>query len=179
MVRRQSLVCLVALTYVYGASLPCLPVVGRRSRAVVGRPLFRGEQRPARRALGPCSFRKVVLAALRGNGEPLMHIERAQFVGGLREIGGGIYQRLGPRGSERRLATFLTPATVEVLLRDCATTTTTLPRRCITITSSVSPWSPTMTRAPSDLRLDAVAHRVAATCLVEELIAFADRDATA
>ena len=130
--------------------------------------------------LGPCSFRKVVLAALRGNGGPLMHIERAQFVGGLREIGGGVYQRHGPRGSERRLATFLSPATVEVLLRDCATDYDDVAASVHHDHElGVTVITITMTRAPCDLRLDAVAHRVAATCFVEELIAFADRDATA
>jgi hypothetical protein len=131
--------------------------------------------------LGPCSFRKIVLAAMRGNGEPLMHIERAQFVGGLREIGGGVYQRLGPSGSERRVAAFLSAAAVEALLSDGAT------EHDHDVAASVhhdhdlgvTVITITMSRAPSDLRLDAVAHRVAATCLVEELIAFADRDATA
>ena len=132
-------------------------------------------------AVGPCSFRKIVLAAMRGNGEPLTHIERAQFVGGLREIGGGVYQRLGPRGSERCLATFLSAETVDALLRDGAAGWGDDVAASVhhDIELGVTVVTIVMASAQSDLRLDAVAHWVAATCLVEELIEFADRDATA
>jgi hypothetical protein len=129
--------------------------------------------------VGPCSFRKIVLAAMRGNGEPLGHIDRARFVGGLREIG-GVYQRLGPQGSERRIATFLSAATVDTLLRvvtDWGDDVAAALHHDLEL--GVTVVTIAMTRAPSDLRLDAVAHRIAATCLVEELIEFADRDATA
>ena len=132
-------------------------------------------------AMGPCSFRKIVLTAMRGNGEPLTHIERAHFIGGLREIGGGVYQRVGAHGSERRIATFLSAATVDALLRDgragwgddFAASVHHDAELGVTVVTIA------MTRTPSDLRLDTVAHRVAATCLVEEVIEFADRDATA
>jgi hypothetical protein len=128
----------------------------------------------------PCNFRKVVLAAMRANGEPLARVDAVQFVGGLLDIGGGIYQRQGPHGSERRIATLLSVPQLDALLDRVGTEfgddVVALVQRDPDLAVSVV----VVRFAPpaSPLRLDAAAHAIAAACLVEELIEFAAGAAT-
>src|SRR5262245_52840651 len=68
--------------------------------------------------LDPCAFRTLVLTALRGCAAPFLDVEQIAFVGGLREIGGGVFEHHGLDGPERLVATWLPAATVEALLVD-------------------------------------------------------------
>jgi hypothetical protein len=131
-------------------------------------------------AVNPCSFRKLVLAAMRGNGEPLGHVEHVRFVGGLREIGGGVYQRAGQHGPERRVATLLSPSELDGLLRACAAEFADDVISLVERDPDLGISLITVRAGPSatPLRLDAAAHWIAASCLVEELIAFASGAAT-
>ena len=68
----------------------------------------------------PSAFRELVLAAVRGCPVPVLPAEDIRFVGGLREIGAGVCERLGEHGPERRFATFLSKARVHALLAGCS-----------------------------------------------------------
>ena len=124
----------------------------------------------------PPGFRKLVLAAMRGCPVPVLPAEHIGFVGGLREIGAGVCERLGEHGPERRFATFLSSAHVFARLTerspDLAGTTVGLQTD---EALGVTIVTVAIADAACELRLDTVAHRVAATCLVEELIDTASR----
>lgn len=142
-----------------------------------GRRWLVGFRRPGA-TIDPCGFRQLVLAAMRGCRVGLLPIERVDFVGGLRDIGGGIYQRQGDLGTERRIATPLPAEHVEAILAadltDVGDTMTAhvqgddeLGATVVTIATA----SPVF-----DHHVDVVALRVAAACFVEELISSADRE---
>ena len=134
---------------------------GRRWLVSYGRPSA---------TIDPCGLRQLVLAARRGCRSALLPVESISFVGGLREIGGGVYERFGPKGLERRIATVLPSGTVKAMLEavpDAADLTANvsadeeLGATVVTLTSA---------HPVHDFRLDTVAYRVAAVCLVGELM---------
>lgn len=126
----------------------------------------------------PCGFRHLVLAAMRGCPVRSFPVEAIRYVGALREIGGGIYERLGQHGPDRAIATFLDAEAVERVLAAA-------PREAADELSAhihcdrelgVSVITLRSAHPVFDIRLDVMAHAVAASCLVEELIG-ADREA--
>ena len=102
----------------------------------------------------------------------LLPVEHVRFVGGVRDIGGGVYESSGPDGPQRRIATFLGAGVVEGTLREA-------PDDGGAIVAQVggdrelgvSVVTLSTARPGVDLLLDAVAQSVAAACMVEELIA--------
>jgi hypothetical protein len=128
--------------------------------------------------LDPCAFRTLVLTALRGCAVPFLDVEQIAFVGGLREIGGGVFEHHGLDGPERLIATWLPPASVEALLRDAPpeagddveVRVTGDPELGVTVVTLAA-------AAAQPLRLDALAHWVAGVCLVEELVGVIARHA--
>jgi len=122
-------------------------------------------------ALDPCGLRQVVLAAMRGSPRPVVPLGSVAFVGALRDIGGGVYERHGAGGPERRIATFLPVGPVEELVGGI----TAPPGLTASVHADddlgvavITVVSPHPVGAGA---LDAVAVRVAARCMVGELIA--------
>ena len=122
--------------------------------------------------IDPCGFRQLVVATVRGCRVGLLPVEHVGFIGGLRDIGGGVYESSGPAGAQRRIATFLGAGAVEGTLRDA-------PDDGGSIVAQVggdrdlgvSVVTLSTTHPGVELLLDAVAQSVAAACMVEELIA--------
>ena len=135
-------------------------------------------QRPGA-TIDPCGFRALVCSAMRGCRVPILPVDAVDFVGRLQEIGGGVYERGGAEGQEWWVATFALPPVVEVVLADLADEGYGLSAHVIgdldlgTSVVSISGAHPVL-----DLRASAMAHRVAAACMVEELLGAGDRQAT-
>ena len=124
----------------------------------------------------PCGFRQLVLTTMRGGRVGLLPAEDLRFTGALREIGGGIHERLGPDGAERRMATFLAPERVEGLLADLPGTAgeaveDVTAHLAVDVDLGVVVVTLGTAHPVLDHRLDVIAHRVAAMLLVEELLA--------
>jgi hypothetical protein len=122
-------------------------------------------------AIDPCALRQLVLAARRGCRSPLMPVASIAFVGALREIGGGVYERCGPNGPERRLATVLPGGAVRTLLEavpDAADLTAHVSTDDELGVTVVTLGAAHPGRGP---RLDLAAYQIASACLVEELLA--------
>jgi hypothetical protein len=128
--------------------------------------------------LDPCAFRTLVLTAARGCAAPFLDVEQIAFVGGLREIGGGVFEHHGLDGPERLVATRLAAASVEALLRDAPPEVSDDvgvkvvgdPELGVTVVTLAA-------AAALPLRLDAFAYWVAGVCLVEELVGVVARHA--
>ena len=135
-------------------------------------------QRPGA-TIDPCGFRALVCSAMRGCRVPILPVDAVDFVGRLQEIGGGVYERGGAEGQEWWIATFALPPVVELVLADLADEGYGLSAHVIgdldlgTSVVSISGAHPVL-----DLRASAMAHRVAAACMVEELLGAGDRQAT-
>lgn len=118
----------------------------------------------------PCAFRQLVLAAWRGCRVGLLPVERVAFVGALRDIGGGVFERHGPRGPERRVATFLCPARVDALLAELPDVGDALTAHVrgddeLGVTVVTLGWA----LGGRSHGLDVAAHRLTTACLVAEL----------
>jgi hypothetical protein len=122
--------------------------------------------------IDPCGFRRLVLATVRGCRVGLLPVEHLRFVGGLREIGGGVYESSGLDGPQRRIATFLGAGAVEGTLREAPDDGGSIIARVGGDRElGVSVVTLSTAHQGVDLLLDAVAQSVAAACMVEELIA--------
>ena len=116
---------------------------------------------------------------MRGCRVPILPVDTVDFVGRLREIGGGVYERGGAEGLEWWVATFALPPVVEVVLADLADEGNGLSAHVIgdldlrTSVVSISAVHPVL-----DLWASAMAHRVVAACMVEALLGVGDRQAT-
>ena len=126
----------------------------------------------------PCGFRQLVLTTMHGGRVGLLPAEAVRFAGSLRDIGGGIHERLGPAGTERRFATFGAAVQVEALLvglpdagdEVVAEVAADLELGVVVVVlAAVHPVF--------EYRLDVIAHRVVAALLVEELVLAAEREA--
>ena len=133
----------------------------------------------------PCGFRQLVLTTMHGGRVGLLPAsDGVSFTGALRDIGGGLYERTGPDGTERRIGTFLAAEHVEALLAA-------LPDRAGEIVTDVTAHlaadvelgvvvvTLSAEHPALDHRLDVIAHRVAALLLVEELLIAAERESAA
>ncbi|MGH9270212.1 MAG: hypothetical protein ACRDZ2_02965 [Ilumatobacteraceae bacterium] len=122
--------------------------------------------------IDPCGFRQLVLATVRGCRVGLLPVERVRFIGGLRDIGGGVYESSGPAGAQRRIATFLGAGAVEATLRQSPDSGGSIVAHVGGDRElGVSVLTLSAARPGVDLLLDAVAQSFAAACMVEELIA--------
>jgi hypothetical protein len=120
--------------------------------------------------LDPCGFRTLVLAALRSCAVPFLTVEHVAFVGGLREIGGGVYEHHGLHGPERLVATRLPAPAVEALLADEPPDAGAEVEARIAGDTDLGVTVVTLTTGDRPLRLDALAYWVAGVCMVEELM---------
>ena len=134
--------------------------------------------------IDPCGFRRLVLTTMRGGRVGLLPAEDVQLTGALREIGGGIHERAGPDGTERRLATFLPPERVEALLVELPDSSgeavhEVAAHLCADVDLGVVVVTLSTAHPVLDHRLDVIAHHVAAVLLVEELLVAAERESAA
>ena len=127
--------------------------------------------RRPRATIDPCGFRQLVLATVRGCRVGLLPVEQVRFVGGLRDIGGGVYESSGPDGPRRRIATFLGAGAIEGTLREAPDDDGSIVAQVGGDRElGVSVVTLSTARPGVDLLLDAVAQSVAAACMVEEVI---------
>ena len=127
--------------------------------------------------IDPCGFRQLVLTTMQGGRVGLLPAEDVRLVGALREIGGGIHERMGPAGSERRFASFLPAEQVEaVLLGLPDADDEVMAEVAADLELGVVVVTLTAMHPVFEHRLDVIAHRVVATLLVEELLTAAERE---
>lgn len=146
----------------------------------IGRRWLVGFGRPGA-TIDPCGFRHLVIAAMRGCPVGVLPVQRVEFVGAMREIGAGVFQRRGDHGTERRWATFLDAPRVESIVAadDDAEAADALTARVSADEElGVTVVTIATTHPAFEHRLDVAALRLATTCLVEELIESSDREAT-
>lgn len=119
----------------------------------------------------PCGFRQLVLATARGCRVGLLPIDHLRFVGGLTDIGGGVYESCGDRGPQRRIATVLPPGQVEAILRDAPQEGALEAHVSGDLELGVTVLTLSASHPAVGLRIATVAQALAASCMVEELIA--------
>jgi hypothetical protein len=130
--------------------------------------------------IDPCGFRQLVLASMRGCQVGLLPAERVEFVGGMQDIGGGVFHRRADGGTERWVATYLCAGHVESILTaahcdagDGATAHVRGDDELGVTVVTIATADPRI-----DHRLDVIALSLASAFMVEELIQASDREAS-